>query len=86
MSKSTSRLSVRYMSSHEEYKKKYDFDLPPLMNFTLKPMPNIFYSLKNQMIIHFFIKPLIDKEFDTKLFMSGAKQVFIALFFRIVYH
>ena len=80
MSKSTSRLSIRYMSSHEEYKKKYDFDLPPLMKFTPKSMPNPFYSLKNQLIIHFFIKPLIDKEFNSQLFLKGAKQVFNAMY------
>ena len=78
-----SQISLKHLSTHEEYKKKFNFELPPLMRFSPKPMPNIFYSLKNQFIIHFFLKPLIDQEFDTRGFLSGAKQVLINYVFQL---
>ena len=63
------------MSAQEEYKKRYDYDLPPLMKFVPKPMPNIFYTLKNHFLVHFYLKPMVDKQFSIRDFMGGAKQV-----------
>lgn len=54
-----------------------------LMNFTPRGMPNVFYSLKNLYILNFVLHNQIDRSFNIKEFIDGAKQVgFFSIFFQ----
>lgn len=50
-------------------------DLPLLMHFEPKAMPNIFYTILNYFKVYFYIKPYIDKEFNIHKFLDGSKHV-----------
>ena len=50
-------------------------DLPMLMRFEPKAMPNIFYTILNYFKVYFYIKPYIDKEFNIHKFLDGSKHV-----------
>lgn len=46
-----------------------------LMNFEPVMRPEILLTLKNWIIARFIIKPYLDKDFTTRDFTNGAKQV-----------
>ncbi len=53
-----------------------EFEVPLLMDGILpRGMPNLFFTLKNFYLINFVLRPQIDKSFDIKEFIEGAKQV-----------
>ncbi|KAH9397868.1 hypothetical protein TYRP_004197 [Tyrophagus putrescentiae] len=55
-----------------------EFEVPLLMDGILpRGMPNLFFTLKNFYLINFVLRPQIDKSFDIKEFIEGAKQAFI---------
>lgn len=68
-----------------------EFELPLLMDGLLpRGMPNLWYSLKNFYLINFVLRTQIDKSFDIKEFIDGAKQVCFcvlmkAWFFNVFY-
>lgn len=46
-----------------------------LMDIVPRGMPNIFHTIKNFFIVNFFIRSSIDKAFNFKSFLAGAKHV-----------
>lgn len=69
-------------SSNEDQDGKYDdsndvqLSLPLLMDFIPHGMPNLWYSMKNFYMINFVLRTQIDKNFDFKEFINGAKLAF----------
>jgi hypothetical protein len=37
-------------------------------------LPNVVNTIKNNLLVNFGIKPVVDSEFDTQTFLNGAKQ------------
>ncbi|CAG2174734.1 unnamed protein product [Oppiella nova] len=68
--------SMRQLSTDNEKSNEESFvyEIPPLMRFTPKGMPNVLYALKNRLIVYLYLKPFLDKDFDLKSFLLGAKQ------------
>ncbi|XP_054159670.1 uncharacterized protein LOC128957880 [Oppia nitens] len=65
--------NVRQLSSSHDMPDDV-FELPPLMRFTPRGMPNVLKTLKNQFFTFWLIRPMIDNDFQMNIFLNGAKQ------------
>ncbi|XP_073844539.1 uncharacterized protein [Musca autumnalis] len=82
-SRQYSDISPKHAGDKEERLKQDDDDnnvgkgnrtLPRLMNFPEIMWPSLLNSIKNWVMVHFIIRPYMDREFNIRDFAYGAKK------------